>query len=226
MLGREPRGSPPRPKRVTRLPMRDQPSPRVDLVVTEDPVTGTWTLTLHGHRIEIERTHGFVKVDGTLHHAPFVQNLHEVKDLARALASLATLLPGTPTLPIPSPPPLLSQQRAAQEAPATVAPQPAVLDEQRERPTPQPRRRAVQATRTPPTQRAEPSAESDERTVLPTERAAAYLGLSPKTLETLRTRGGGPPFLKLGRRVVYRKADLELWLAQRVRRSTSDPGQQ
>jgi excisionase family DNA binding protein len=59
--------------------------------------------------------------------------------------------------------------------------------------------------------------------VLPTERAAAYLGLSPKTLETLRTRGGGPPFLKLGRRVVYRKTDLDTWVAARVRRSTSDP---
>lgn len=206
--------------------MRDQPSPRVDLTVTEDPVTGTWTLTLHGHRIEIERTHGFVKVDGTLHRAPFVQQLEKVEDLAGALASLATLLPGTPTLPIPSPPPL-SQQRAAQKAPATVAPQPAAPDKQQERPMPQPRRKAARATRTPPPpQRNEPSAESDERTVLPTEHAAAYLGLSPKTLETLRTRGGGPPFLKLGRRVAYRKSDLDTWLAAKVRRSTSDLGQQ
>jgi len=199
--------------------------PRPTLTVTEDPVTGTWTLILDGHRIEIERTHGFVKVDGTLHRAPFVQQLEKVEDLAGALASLAPLLPGTPTLPIPTPP-LLSQQRAAQKAPATVAPQPAVPDEQRERSTPLPRRKAGRATRTPPPQGAEPSAESDERTVLPTEHAAAYLGLSPKTLETLRTRGGGPPFLKLGRRVVYRKADLDTWLAARVRRSTSDPGQQ
>ena len=72
----------------------------------------------------------------------------------------------------------------------------------------------------------EASAEGEERTVLPTEHAAAYLGLSPKTLETLRTRGGGPPFLKLGRRVVYRKTDLDTWLAARIRRSTSDTGQQ
>ena len=75
-------------------------------------------------------------------------------------------------------------------------------------------------------QKDEPSAEGEERTVLPTEHAATYLGLSPKTLETLRTRGGGPPFLKLGRRVVYRKTDLDTWLAARIRRSTSDPGQQ
>ncbi len=59
---------------------------------------------------------------------------------------------------------------------------------------------------------------------LSTPLAAEYLGLSPATLETLRTRGGGPPFVKLGRRVVYRREDLEAWLAQGRRRSTSDAG--
>ncbi len=48
--------------------------------------------------------------------------------------------------------------------------------------------------------------------------AAEYLGLSPATLETLRSRGGGPPFVKLGRRVVYRQGDLDLWLEERVER--------
>jgi predicted DNA-binding transcriptional regulator AlpA len=60
---------------------------------------------------------------------------------------------------------------------------------------------------------------------LPTIAAAEYLGLSPATLETLRTRGGGPPFVKLGRRVVYRREDLDAWLARRLRRSTSDQGE-
>jgi len=54
--------------------------------------------------------------------------------------------------------------------------------------------------------------------------AADYLGLSPATLETLRIRGGGPTFSKLGRRVVYQREDLDAWLAERKRRSTSDPG--
>jgi len=48
--------------------------------------------------------------------------------------------------------------------------------------------------------------------------------LSPATLETLRIRGGGPTFSKLGRRVVYQREDLDGWLAERKRRSTSDPG--
>jgi hypothetical protein len=52
--------------------------------------------------------------------------------------------------------------------------------------------------------------------------AADYLGLSPATLETLRTRGGGPAFVKLGRRVVYSRVDLDAWLAAHKQRSTSD----
>ncbi len=59
---------------------------------------------------------------------------------------------------------------------------------------------------------------------LSTPWAAEYLGLSPATLEALRSRGGGPAFAKLGRRVVYRREDLDAWLAERRRKSTSDDG--
>ena len=59
---------------------------------------------------------------------------------------------------------------------------------------------------------------------LSTPLAAEYLGLSPATLETLRCRGGGPPFVKLGRRVVYRREDLEAWVTRSRRLSTSDTG--
>jgi hypothetical protein len=61
---------------------------------------------------------------------------------------------------------------------------------------------------------------------LSTPLAAEYLGLSPATLETLRSRGGGPPFVKLGRRVVYRREDLETWVRESRRLSTSDTGDQ
>lgn len=57
---------------------------------------------------------------------------------------------------------------------------------------------------------------------LPVYEAANYLGLSSSTLNKLRVFGGGPIFLKLGRRVVYDKTDLDAWLAHRRRRSTSD----
>lgn len=41
--------------------------------------------------------------------------------------------------------------------------------------------------------------------------AAAYVGLSAKTLAMLRCSGGGPQFVKRGR-VFYFKADLDEWL--------------
>lgn len=61
--------------------------------------------------------------------------------------------------------------------------------------------------------------------MLDTREAAARLHLSPRTLEGLRVRGEGPPFIKLGARSVrYAKGDLEEWIASRRRRSTSDAG--
>ena len=60
---------------------------------------------------------------------------------------------------------------------------------------------------------------------LPVEAASRHVGLSVSTLNKLRVFGGGPVFLKLGRRVVYDLADLDAWLATKRRRSTSDAGE-
>lgn len=54
-----------------------------------------------------------------------------------------------------------------------------------------------------------------------TEEAARHLGLAVSTLEKLRVSGGGPRFVKMGRAVRYRIADLEEYLAERVVESTS-----
>jgi predicted DNA-binding transcriptional regulator AlpA len=62
--------------------------------------------------------------------------------------------------------------------------------------------------------------------VVDTERAAALLGLSTSTLAKLRLTGDGPPFIKLGRRVVYRLSDLEKWLDGRCFASTSQYGRE
>lgn len=61
---------------------------------------------------------------------------------------------------------------------------------------------------------------------LRTHDAAAFLGLSGRTLEKHRCTGTGPVFRKLGGRVVYAIDDLESWAAERARSSTSDPGKQ
>ena len=60
--------------------------------------------------------------------------------------------------------------------------------------------------------------------LLAVEEAAQRIGLSVSTLNKLRVLGGGPIFLKLGRRVAYHVADLNAWLASKRRRSTSDDG--
>jgi hypothetical protein len=55
--------------------------------------------------------------------------------------------------------------------------------------------------------------------------AADRLGVSDRTLENWAVRGGGPRFIKAGRRVVYRIRDLDDWAAARERLSTSDRGE-
>jgi hypothetical protein len=45
--------------------------------------------------------------------------------------------------------------------------------------------------------------------------AAVFTGLAVATLAKLRCLGGGPPYLKLGRKVLYRRADLADWLSAR-----------
>ena|SRR2546421_12290157 len=46
--------------------------------------------------------------------------------------------------------------------------------------------------------------------------------LSERTLERHRLAGTGPKFVRLGRRVLYRLADVEEWIAENICRSTSE----
>lgn len=52
---------------------------------------------------------------------------------------------------------------------------------------------------------------------------AYLLGLSVRTLESLRLRGGGPPYVKLGRAVRYNRRTGCEWAERQTRRSTSEP---
>ena len=58
---------------------------------------------------------------------------------------------------------------------------------------------------------------------LGTREAAAWLGLSPRTLDRYRVSGDGPAFHRFGSRVRYLAADLEAWVSAR-RLSMSDDG--
>lgn len=59
---------------------------------------------------------------------------------------------------------------------------------------------------------------------LPQDRAAEFLHHSPRTLEQWRLTGYGPAFHKVGRRVLYARADLEAFVSSGRRTSTSDTG--
>jgi len=60
---------------------------------------------------------------------------------------------------------------------------------------------------------------------LTTVEAAAFLRLSPRTLERMRVEGNGPPYFKAGpgkrARVLYRQADLITWLTDNSFTATS-----
>jgi hypothetical protein len=62
----------------------------------------------------------------------------------------------------------------------------------------------------------------DSDAVLDTTAAANFTGLAVATLAKLRCIGGGPAYLKLGRKVVYRAGDLAHWLSTRRVYSTSE----
>jgi predicted DNA-binding transcriptional regulator AlpA len=52
--------------------------------------------------------------------------------------------------------------------------------------------------------------------------ASAFLGLGLSTMAKLRMTGNGPQFAKLGKRIVYRRQDLNDWLKSHLRHSTSE----
>ena len=52
--------------------------------------------------------------------------------------------------------------------------------------------------------------------------AADLLNVSERTLERWRVEGSGPPFMKAGRRVLYRESDIEAWLNASKVTSTSE----
>ncbi len=65
----------------------------------------------------------------------------------------------------------------------------------------------------------------DPETALFESEVAFMTGLSVRSIQALRLRGGGPVFFYAGSRraVRYRRRDVLGWIEQRIRRSTSDP---
>lgn len=60
---------------------------------------------------------------------------------------------------------------------------------------------------------------------LDSQALADELGISRRTIESWRVKGGeGPVFVRIGHLVRYRREDVEAWLESQTRRSTSDLG--
>lgn len=66
--------------------------------------------------------------------------------------------------------------------------------------------------------------EFSEVRLLNTKQLAELFGVSVVTLEQWRLKGKGPKFIKVGRCVRYRMADVLGFQEDAVRRSTSDTG--
>lgn len=61
-------------------------------------------------------------------------------------------------------------------------------------------------------------------TVMTVQQASEYLGLAVSTLNKWRCHGGGPVFIKMGRAVRYRVADLEEFISIKTKSHTSASG--
>jgi len=72
-----------------------------------------------------------------------------------------------------------------------------------------------------------PARPDPQKTVplLDQDQAAEVLSVRPRTMESWRCRGGGPPFVRIGRHVRYRLSDLHAWIDERTFRSTADADQ-
>jgi len=66
------------------------------------------------------------------------------------------------------------------------------------------------------------SIELNDDSLFTPNQLAEYLTLKPKTLETMRRRGDGPRFIKVGRSVRYRGIDINEYLDEQTRESTTE----
>ncbi|MGE0827432.1 MAG: helix-turn-helix transcriptional regulator [Candidatus Binatia bacterium] len=63
---------------------------------------------------------------------------------------------------------------------------------------------------------------ADPDALLLENQAAAFLGFSPRALQSWRQRGGGPAFVRVSARAIrYRKKDLIAWAESKLQTNTA-----
>ena len=65
------------------------------------------------------------------------------------------------------------------------------------------------------------SAPASDDQLLREPETCCLTGLALRTLQRMRVEGYGPPYVRLGRRVLYRMGDLRKWIADNSHTSTS-----
>ncbi len=62
--------------------------------------------------------------------------------------------------------------------------------------------------------------------LIPETEAAEFLDLTPRSMQAMRQRGGGPPFFRLSARCIkYTRFRCRIWYDARLRSSTCDQGE-
>jgi hypothetical protein len=64
----------------------------------------------------------------------------------------------------------------------------------------------------------------DPEDLVPDEVIARELHQTKQTLASWRCNGKGPPFFKVGRKIFYRRSDVRIWLATKLREPTAAHG--
>lgn len=69
------------------------------------------------------------------------------------------------------------------------------------------------------------STQNELQPLLTESEAAAFLNFTPRAMQAWRIRGGGPAYIRVSARAIrYRQEDIDRWLDERRRTSTSDDG--
>lgn len=71
-------------------------------------------------------------------------------------------------------------------------------------------------------QEARTNNEAADHTYLTVREAANYLRVSKSFLDKARLTGTGPPFVRLGKRILYIREDVDAWIRKQLYRSTSE----
>ena len=67
---------------------------------------------------------------------------------------------------------------------------------------------------------------SEKEELILTSEAAELLKLATGTLQNWRTRGGGPPYIRIGGRIVYDREATLAWARSKTRTATTEPVEQ